>query len=52
MEYIRQRSRKGFLIEIDSPSYANAVLSCFFQIYDFSADSELKSLAAKFLTLY
>lgn len=51
-EYIRQRSRKGFLIEIDSPSYANAVLSCFFQIYDFSADSELKSLAAKFLTLY
>lgn len=51
-EYIRQRVRKGMLIEIESPSYASATLKSMVAFYDFAEDPVLKQLAGDFLTLY
>jgi len=51
-EYIRQRARKGMLIEIDSPSYAHTTLRSIINLYDFSDDSDLKELSGRFIDLY
>jgi len=51
-EHMRQRARKGFLVEISSGSYAGRMHNMYNLIHDVSPDEELKALAGKFLDLW
>ncbi len=51
-EYLRQRGRKGMMVEIDSPSYSSVALSVGYWLYELSDDPVLKQRAAAYLTLW
>jgi len=51
-EYIRQRARKGMLLEIDSPSYTTATLGFIETCHELVDDPVLKKLAGQFIDLY
>lgn len=51
-EMIRQRASHGISIEFFSPTYSKYFLSVFYNIYDFTSDSELKILSRNFITLW
>ena len=51
-EHMRQRVRKGFLVEISSGGYAGRMHNMYFMIYELSTDEDLKALASKTLDLW
>lgn len=51
-EYIRQRARYGGLVEFFSPTYYKYTLQNFYNLADFSSDSELRRLASSFLDVW
>jgi hypothetical protein len=51
-EYIRQRARKGMLLEIDSPSYTTATLGFIETCHALADDLVLKKRAGQFMDLY
>jgi hypothetical protein len=51
-EYIRERARRGMLVEIFSPGYYVDTLQNFHNYYDFSDDAELRRLSGAFLDLW
>lgn len=51
-EHMRQRARKGFLVEISSGGYAGRMHNMYNLIYDVSPDEDLKALACKSLDLW
>lgn len=51
-EYLRERAKKGLLVEIASHTYAKYTLQGWYNFYDFSDDLILKNLAKKLLDLW
>jgi hypothetical protein len=51
-EYLRERVRKGLLVETASPTYSKYTLQCWYNYYDFADDPQLKRLADIALTVY
>lgn len=50
--YIRERAKRGMLVEIFSPGYYVDTLQNFHNYYDFSDDAELRRLSRAFLDLW
>src|SRR5574340_624650 len=50
--YIRERAKRGMLVEIFSPGYYVDTLQNFHNYFDFSDDAELRRLARSFLDLW
>jgi hypothetical protein len=51
-QYFREKSTKGIFTEVAMSGYAKYSLNSLYNIYDFTNDDELKTLADKFLNLY
>jgi hypothetical protein len=51
-EYLRERGRKGMMVEVDSPSYSSLALSVGYWVYELTDDPVLKRRADAFLTLW
>jgi len=51
-EYLRERARRGFFVEKNSPGYMGYTLSFIQDLYDFSEDAGLKKMAGMFLDLF
>ena len=51
-EHMRQRAKKGFLLEISSGGYAGRMHSMYYMIYEIAPEPELRSLAGKTLDLW
>lgn len=49
---LRERVRRGLLVETGSPTYSKYTLQCWYNYYDFAADPELRRLADAALTVY
>lgn len=50
--YAVERVRQGLTVEVASPTYAQASVSPWFNLFDFTDDPELKDAANMLLTLY
>lgn len=48
-QYLRQRIKKGFFLEVASPGYMRVTLSHLYDLYDYCNDDELQNLVGKFL---
>jgi len=48
-EYLRQRIKRGFFLEVASPGYMRVTLSHLYDLYDYCNDRELQNLVEKFL---
>jgi hypothetical protein len=51
-EYLRERMRRGLLVETASPTYSKYTLQCWYNYYDFADDPALKRLADAALAVY
>lgn len=51
-EYLRERVRKGLLVETASPTYSKYTLQCWYNYYDFADDPQFRRLADIALTVY
>lgn len=52
MEYLRQRSRKGMTVEIDSSSYAKTTLAAIYLVHDLAEEPELRELSSQYMILF
>lgn len=50
-EYLRERVKKGFFLEVASQGYMKFTVSSILDLYDHAEDEELRGLAKKFLDL-
>lgn len=50
-EYLRERVKKGFFLEVASQGYMKFTVSSLHDLYDHAEDEELRELAGKFLDL-
>ncbi len=51
-EYLRERAKKGLLVELGSHTYSKYTLQGWYNFYDFAPDAELKKLAGMTLDLW
>ena len=51
-EYLRERVRRGMLVEIFSPTYSKYTLQGWYNFYDFAEDLQLRQLAGDALTVW
>lgn len=51
-EYLRERGRKGLLLEIASNTYSGYTLQCWYNYHDFATDPVLRMLAESMLHLW
>lgn len=51
-EFIRERARKGLVVECASPTYCSTIVNFWLNMYDFSDDSDLRLLASQLLDLW
>ncbi len=51
-EYLRERVRKGMLVEYGAAGYGSRTLQTWHNYYDFSEDAEMRRLAAQALTVW
>ena len=51
-EYLRERIRRGLLVETASPTYSKYTLQCWYNYYDLAGDAELRRLADAALDVY
>jgi len=51
-EYIKERARKGLLVELGSHTYSKYTLQGWYNFYDFAPDAELRELAGNLLDLW
>lgn len=52
IEYLRERGRRGMLVEYRSNSYSKYTLQCLYNYYDLSTHATLRYLARSFLDLW
>lgn len=51
-QWIRERAKKGLYVELANDAYNTETIKGLYNMYDFSADVTLKTLAGKYLDLY
>jgi len=51
-EYLRERAKKGLLVEIGSHTYSKYTLQGWYNFYDFAEDAKLRTLAGMTLDLW
>jgi hypothetical protein len=50
--WLRERSAKGLLVEVNSPTYSKYTLNTLYNLVDFATDPELKTAAGAMLDIY
>lgn len=51
-EYLIERARKGFFVEVSSPNYMEVTVTHLYDLAEMAEDAELRELASRFLDLY
>jgi len=51
-EFIRERARKGLVVECASPTYCSTIVGFWHDMFDFSDDPDLRALARQILDLW